>query len=71
MYYPDRVRRSLAEYLYGMGVAMYQRPYDRLVRDYIIDKRLTLLSTTPSLVQHIGVLTTGLGGNFHQSPSFL
>jgi hypothetical protein len=71
MYYPEKIRVNFASYLYSHGVLAYKKPYDWLLRDYVSDAGIQLLSTTPSLVQHTGISTTGLGGIFHQAPSFL
>ena len=71
MYFPEKTRVEYANYIHKFGVKSYRIPYDCLLKEYLASKDIRLVSTTPSLVQHIGVKTTGLGGNFHQAPSFL
>ncbi|HQU45287.1 MAG: hypothetical protein B7Z73_10135 [Planctomycetia bacterium 21-64-5] len=66
MYYPAQTAAELREYLYECGVQRYTKPSDILVRDRYADR---IYACTPSLVDHIGVTSTGLGCT-GRSPSF-
>lgn len=69
MYFPERVSRGFAQFLKSNGVDRFRRPYDLLLREFVLNTGLQLLATVPSLFQHVGRVSTGLGG-FHQSPYF-
>jgi len=70
MYYPSRLRRRFAEYLKAYGVDSYRTHHDLLVKDFLGEAGIPLLTTSPSLVQHVGYKTTGFGA-CHMSPLFL
>lgn len=69
MYFPDKIRAGFARFLKKYGVDSFHAPYDLLLRAYLIVEEVPVFVTTPSLVQHIGEVSTGLGP-FHQSPDF-
>lgn len=74
VYFPEPVRRDFAEYLRIYGVDDNLMPYDCLLGNYCEQCQVPLFATVPSLVQHVGVQTTGLSGGQavgHTSPSFV
>lgn len=70
VYYPARVREGYAKYLRRHGVIANRDHYDYLLRDYLFQEKLPLFATVPSLVQHLGKNTTGVG-SWHEAPYFL
>lgn len=70
MYFPAGVRAAFAAYLKRNGVDAFRVPYDLLLKDFLTERRVPLFATVPSLVQHTGVQTTGLG-SFHQAAGFV
>ncbi|MCW3053740.1 MAG: hypothetical protein JWN14_2910, partial [Chthonomonadales bacterium] len=70
MYYPAKLRCRFAAHLKAYGVDSYRVPHDLLLKDFLAAEGIPLLTTSPSLVQHVGYKTTGLGF-CHQSPFFL
>lgn len=70
VYYPAGVRQDFAKYLRTTGVIANKNHYDYLLRDYLLQEDLPLFATTPSLIQHMGRNTTGLGV-WHQAPGFV
>lgn len=70
IYYPNYVRSSFADYLYRYGVLSYRTPYDLLLKEFLLKYGIPLFCTVPSLFQHIGQFSTGLGSIFHQAPDF-
>jgi hypothetical protein len=69
MYYPNPVREGFRDYLKKYGVDAYEEPYDLLLKKYLKQEGFLLFRCQPSLAQHIGRVSTGLG-KFHESPSF-
>jgi len=70
VYYPARVREGCAKYLRRHGVISNEDHYDYLLRDYLLQEGLPLFATVPSLIQHVGRNTTGVG-SWHEAPKFL
>lgn len=70
VYYPARVRQGYAKYLRRHGVVANRDHYDYLLRDYLLQEDLPLFATVPSLIQHVGRTTTGVG-SWHEAPRFL
>lgn len=70
LFYTAATRAGFAQYLKSNGVDRYTIPYDLLLKQYLKDAGIPLLSTVPCLVQHIGETTTGLG-DFHQAGYFV
>lgn len=70
VYYPAKTRDRFAKYLKAHGLVANKKGYDYLLRDFLLQADLPLFATTPSLVQHIGKKTTGLGV-WHQAPGFM
>lgn len=70
VYYPSMVRQGFAKYLRLHGVIANKDHYDYLLRDYLIKEGLPLFAAVPSLVQHIGRNTTGVGV-WHEAPGFI
>ena len=62
VYFPEPVRRDFADYLRIYGVDDNLMPYDCLLENYCEQCQVPLFATVPSLVQHVGVQTTGLSG---------
>jgi hypothetical protein len=60
---------SFADYLRDHGVDRLERSYDLNLGLYAAGSGTPLLATNPSLVQHVGAKTTGLGYH-HTSPTF-
>jgi hypothetical protein len=63
--------RGMADHIYATGVRQFVMPSDYATGDYIYSKGGEVLATAPSLVQHIGRVSTGQSGGFHQSDLFL
>lgn len=70
VYYPARVRQGFSKYLRTAGVIANKNHYDYLLRDYLIQEDIPLFATSPSLIQHMGRNTTGLGV-WHEAPGFI
>ena len=70
VYYPAEMRQGFAKYLKVKGVIGNKDHYDYLLRDYLIQEDIPLFATSPSLIQHMGRNTTGLGV-WHQAPGFM
>lgn len=70
VYYPAPLRQEFAKYLKVRGVIGNKGPYDYLLRDFLIQEDIPLFAAVPSLIQHMGRNTTGLGV-WHQAPNFL
>jgi len=70
MYYPEPVRRDYAAYLKKYGVDTFVAPYDVLLGEYLQATGLRLFAAVPSLVQHIGEISTGLASFHHTSSMF-
>ncbi len=70
VYYPAKVRQNFARYLKVRGVIGNKNHYDYLLRDYLIQENIPIFATAPSLIQHMGKNTTGLG-IWHQAPGFV
>lgn len=70
VYYPATMRQGFAKYLKVKGVIGNKNHYDYLLRDYLTQEDIPLLATSPSLIQHMGRNTTGLGV-WHQAPGFI
>jgi len=70
VYYPARVRQDFAKYLRTNGVIANKDHYDYLLRDYLLQEDIPLFATSPSLIQHMGGNTTGLGV-WHEAPGFM
>ena len=70
VYYTARTRVGFAKYLKKRGLVANEDGYDHLLRDYLLKEDLPLLATTPSLIQHVGETTTGLGV-WHRAPNFV
>ena len=66
MCYPMEVLPRLIDYIHRMSIAAYSNPYDIVVSRFTQEMNIPLIFSVPSLVQHVGVQTTGLG-TFHQS----
>jgi hypothetical protein len=62
---------GLADHIYDRGVRQFVIPSDYATGEHIYSKGGEVLATAPSLVQHIGRVSTGQSGNFHQSDLFL
>lgn len=67
MYVDASIARALGDYLL---LRMHTMPYDLLINAFIRQHQLWVGHTYPSLVQHVGNVTTGLG-EFHQSRCFV
>ena len=68
VFYTRNEAAEVAGELHTCGVVKYEKPYDLVIQNYA-RRRPRLFSTRLSLAQHIGRVTTGLGG-FHWSPTF-
>ena len=70
IYYTAATRRGFAAYLKVHGLVANEKGYDYLLRDYLSKANLPLFAATPSLIQHIGKKSTGLG-TWHDSQGFV
>ena len=70
VYYPARIRQDFAKHLKMNGVVGNTDHYDYILRRYLIEEDVPLFATVPSLIQHMGRNTTGLG-LWHEAPGFL
>lgn len=70
VYYTAKTRLGFAKYLKTHGLVANANPYDYILRDYLLQGGLPMFVTTPTLVQHIGKRSTGLG-HWHDSPDFV
>lgn len=70
VYYPSKIRQGFAKYLRRRGVISNSDHYDYLLRDYLIQENIPLFTTSPSLIQHMGRNTTGLG-IWHEAPGYI
>ncbi len=70
MYFPAKTRDGFAKYLKKHGVVANEGHYDHLLRDYTLEEGLLIFACTPSLIQHTGRKTTGLG-TWHFAPNFV
>jgi hypothetical protein len=69
IYYPESIRASFAAYIEETGLKVFRSPYDMLLKEYIRMMGIPLYVTVPCLVQHVGVVGTGLG-QFHLARQF-
>jgi hypothetical protein len=69
MYYTDSLRLAFANYLKAEGVDKFRIPYDILLKEFLKRRNIPLFVAVPTLVQHIGMVSTGLG-NFHNTEWF-
>lgn len=60
---------EVSSLIWKNGVQDYLDPYDLILKQYC-ERKQNLYVTRYSLVQHIGLKSTGLGGNHHRSPTF-
>jgi hypothetical protein len=63
--------RGMADHIYNTGVRKFIMPSDYATGEHIYSKGGEVIATAPSLVQHIGRVSTGQSGGFHQSDLFL
>jgi hypothetical protein len=69
--FAGRARAEFRKFLRDRGVERWTLPYDLLLQRYTIDADIPLFATMPSLVQHIGAVTTGQSGHFHTTNCFV
>ena len=67
MYFDASITQALGNYIL---LRLHEKPYDLLLGDFVRNHRLMLGTAYPSMVQHLGAETTGLG-DFHQSACFV
>ena len=67
MYFDATLAQGLGAYIL---LRLHEKPYDLLLGDFVRNNRLLLGYAYPSMVQHVGESTTGLG-EFHQSSCFV
>jgi hypothetical protein len=70
VYFTAKTRAEFAKYLKRRGVVGNEGHYDQLLRDYALDTGQPIFACTPSLLQHRGHTTTGLGP-YHHAPNFV
>ena len=74
LYYPPTVVKRMAVFLRHLAVERYGPSADVGVGLFCREEAIPLLRTRHSLVQHEGMVTTGLspaGGSQHRSPTFV
>lgn len=69
VFYPAAEARAMQTLVWAHGVEDFVEPYDLQIKRRAMSRH-HLYTTRHSLVQHVGRRTSGLGGNFHSSPSF-
>lgn len=69
VYFTDKSRMGFAKYLHDNAIKRQGAPYDMELRMFCHSTGTKIIATTPSLVQHVGRESTGLGG-FHQAEQF-
>jgi hypothetical protein len=69
MYYTEEVRVGFADFMKAYGVNTMRHPYDILLRMYLLNAGIPLFAAKPSLFQHVGEISTGLG-KFHKTRQF-
>jgi len=62
---------GMEEALLSRSIRKFELPSDYVMGDFIFDKKGEVLATAPSLVQHIGKVSTGQSGLFHQADLFM
>ena len=70
IYLPARIRADFRTHLKEHGVDGFRVNYDMILREYLMQNDIPTYVTAPSLVQHMGLVTTGLSQNRHYSPVF-
>lgn len=70
LYYPAQVRQGYAAFLKRHGVVANKDHCDYLLRDYLTQENIPLFAAVPSLIQHMGRNTTGVG-LWHEAPRFV
>jgi GR25 family glycosyltransferase involved in LPS biosynthesis len=70
IYFPARIRSGFSSHLKKHGVDSFRLGYDMILREYLEENNITAYVTAPSLVQHKGLITTGLCEIRHYSPVF-
>jgi hypothetical protein len=68
--YAGRALTGFADHLRRHGVEAWERPQDLNLGRFAREHGLPIYATCPSLVQHVGRVTTGQG-HFHQSLTFV
>ena len=69
MFYTRSEIPAVAGTILKHGVLRYENAYDMLIKHHAM-YRNNLYATRRSLVQHVGIVSTGLGKNHHTSPTF-
>lgn len=69
MFYPADQLTAVSRIVRTESALTYRLPYDLAINEYCTERQ-NLYTTRHSLVQHIGRVSTGLGGAGHTSPSF-
>jgi glycosyltransferase involved in cell wall biosynthesis len=68
--FAGRARAEFRRYLREWGIEGWVKPYDLLLGDYAAALEIPCFATMPSLVQHIGEVTTGQSAGFHRTECF-
>jgi hypothetical protein len=71
VFFGGRSAREFRDYLDERGVKCWTLPYDLLLQRYTAEAGIPLFATVPSLVQHIGVVSTGQSAHFHTTNCFV
>lgn len=58
-------------YLAERSLDRYELPTDLLLDKWTLERGVPYCATAPSLVQHMGMVSTGCGGDGRKSPSFI
>lgn len=69
--YPSNLIEELASYIEEHLVVGDELPTDLLIHRWAKEKEVQFCATAPSLIQHVGEVSTGLGGGGRRSPSFV
>ena len=69
--YPADLAREFSSYLYDHLVTKDELPTDLLIHRWAKETGVQFCATAPSIIQHIGAVSTGLGGGGRTSSSFV
>ena len=69
--YPADLAQEFSSYVYEHLVVRDEYPSDILIHQWAKETGVQFCATAPSIIQHTGMVSTGLGGGGRASPSFV
>jgi hypothetical protein len=69
--YPREIGRAFASEIMLKAVNPFLKPYDLLLSEFLRSREVPIVATAPCLVQHMGNVSQGVCGHFHQSKGFM